>query len=132
MERYDYRNNTENDILVEVEELNKKQRQAVHDAIQKVREETEEEAIQESIAWFDNSILPLLKEYAELTSSILDVERDKRELIQATLRNSCGLEITETCKGLYMALIMAVQIIVDIDDKDLVLVLTYDCRKFVN
>lgn len=132
MDTYDYRENNEDDILAEVEELNKRQRQAVHEAIIKIREETEAETIQQNNNWFDNSILPALKKYAQLSSSVLDIERDKKEIIQATLRNSCGLEITETCRGLYMALNMAVHIMVDIEAGDPVLVLTYDCRKFVN
>lgn len=100
--------------------------------MEQIKTETEAETITKHLAWFNSAILPVLKEYAEQTSSILDIERDKKDIIQATLRNSCGLSIMENCHGLYMALIMAVQIFVDIEDKDPALVLTYDCHKFVN
>lgn len=132
MERYDFRDDSTNDILSEVEELNRRQRQAAHEAIKQIREETEAETILQNNQWFDSSILPALRTYAELTFSILDIERDRKEIIQATLRNSSGLEITESCRSLYMALIMAVQIFVDVEDGDPVLILTYDCRKFIN
>lgn len=82
--------------------------------------------------WFDTAIFPVLKEYAELTCSILDIERDKKEIIQAALRNSNGLDFTENSRCLYMASIMAVQTFVDVEQGDLVLILTYHCREFIN
>ena len=79
--------------------------------------------------WFNTAILPVLKEYAERTSSILDIERDRETLIQATLRNSCGLDISSDSHRLYMAVMSAVHIFVDVEDGDPVLVLTYDLKE---
>lgn len=79
--------------------------------------------------WFDKTVLPILQEFAEQTSSTLDVLRDKKEIIQATLRNSCGIGFSYNC--LYMVIIMASYVAVDVEDNDPVLILTYDCRKFV-
>ena len=132
-ERYDYTANGNNadDVLTEVERLNVKERLKLTEAMKQIKEDYVTEAAAKHMDWFDNTILPALKEYAELTSSLLDIERDRKEVIQATLRNSCGIEFSSDCRCLYMALIMAVQVIIDVEDKDPILVLTYDCRRFI-
>lgn len=134
MERYDFTDheNAADQVLSDVEELSNKERLALRKAMEQIKTETEAETITKHLAWFNSAILPVLKEYAELTSSILDVERDKKEIIQATLRNSCGLSFSYDCRCLYMAVIMASYVAVDVEDKDPILVLTYDCHKFVN
>lgn len=134
MERYDFTENGANtdDLLSEVENLDVKQRLALTEAMKQIKEDSEEEAAIKNMEWFNNTILPTLKEYAELTSSILDVERDNKRIVQATLRNSCGLEFSSDCRCLYMAIIMAAMVIIDVEDGDPVLVLTYDSNKFVN
>ena len=45
---------------------------------------------------------------------------------------SGGLDITENCKGMYMALMIAVHIFMDSDAGDAVLALTYDCCRIVS
>lgn len=134
MERYDFteNGNKADDILVEVEHLNIKQRLALTEAMKQIKENYGIEAAQKHKDWFDTTILPVLREYAELTSSILDIERDKKEIVQATLRNSCGLEFSVDCRCLYMALLVAVQVVVDVENNDSILVLTYDCHRFIN
>ena len=134
MERYDYtdRDSAADQVLAEVEELSNKERLALREAMEQIKKESETEAVSRHREFFDNAIFPVLKEFAEQTSSILDVERDKREIIQATLRNPCGLSIMENCHGIYMALLMAVQVIIDVEEADPVLVLTYDCQKFIS
>lgn len=134
IERYDFteNGNSADDILSDVEDLNIKQRLALHEAIKQIKINIESETVTKHMEWFDTAIFPVLKEYAELTCSILDIERDKKEIIQATLRNSNGLDFAENSRCLYMAIIMAVQIFVDVEQGDPVLILTYDCRKFIN
>lgn len=115
-----------------METLNVNQRLALHEAIMRIKAETEEAAVIKHMEWFDTAILPVLKEFAELTSSILDIERDKKEIIQATLRNSCGIEFSSGCRCMYVAVIMAAQVMVDVEQGDPVFILTYDCNKFIN
>ena len=71
------------------------------------------------------------KEYAQMTSSLLQIERDNGT-IDVLFRNSGGLDITENCKGMYMALMIAVHIFMDSDAGDAVLALTYDCCRIVS
>uniref|UniRef100_UPI0035218ACD hypothetical protein n=1 Tax=Enterocloster clostridioformis TaxID=1531 RepID=UPI0035218ACD len=102
---------------------------ALHEAIQRIRQDTEIEATTKHMEWFDTAILPVLKEYAEQTSSILDIERDREMLIQATLRNACGLDISSDSRCLYMAIMSTVHLSVDVENGDPVLVLTYDLKE---
>lgn len=112
MERYDFTVNADvvGSVPEELDRLTNKEIIAVHDAIQRIRKETEADATTKHIAWFDTAILPVLKEYAERTSSILDIERDRETLIQATFRNSGGLDISSESRCLYVAIMSAVHI----------------------
>lgn len=134
MERYDYTKNGANadDLLSDVERLDVKQRLTLHKMMEQMMTDVESEELKERMEWWDNSILHVLKEYAEITSSVLDVERDQPNIIQVTLRNHNGIEFTYDCRCLYMVIIMAVMVIVDAEDGVPVLVLTYDTSKFVN
>ena len=49
-------------------------------------------------------------------------------LIQATLRNACGLDISSDSHCLYMAIMSTVHLSVDVENGDPVLVLTYDLK----
>lgn len=131
MERYDFTVNADvvGSVPEELDRLTNKEIIAVHDAIQRIRKETETDATTKHIAWFDTAILPVLKEYAERTSSILDIERDRETLIQATFRNSGGLDISSESRCLYMAIMSAVHILIDVEGGDPVLILTYDLKE---
>lgn len=85
MERYDYTANVDlaRNVPEELDRLTNKEMIALHEAIQRIRQDTEIEATTKHMEWFDTAILPVLKEYAEQTSSILDIERDREMLIQA-------------------------------------------------
>ncbi|MCH1950957.1 hypothetical protein MCJ35_17280 [Enterocloster sp. OA13] len=130
MERYDFTVNTDmaGSVPEELDRLTNKEMIAVHEAIQRIKQDTETEETIKQMEWFDNAILPILKTYAERTSSILDIERDRETLIQATLRNPVGLDISSESHCLYMAIMSAVHILVDNEDGDPVLVLTFDLK----
>lgn len=59
------------------------------------------------------------------------MEREQKGLIQAALRNSCGLDISGSAFCLLMAIMAAAYINVDVEDGDPVLLLTYDYKKFI-
>jgi len=132
-ERYDFTVNEEiaGSVPEELDRLTNKQILAVHGAIQTIKQESVDEAITRHMEWFENGILPVLKQFAEQTASILDVEREQKGLIQAALRNSCGLEISGNSLCLLMAIMAAAYINIDVEDGDPVLILTYDYKKFI-
>lgn len=118
-------------MLVEVEELDNRQRVLLHEAIVKIKRDTQTSDLQKHMEWFDTVILPVIKEFAEMTSSSLEIQRDEIGIITACLRNTNGIDITESCHGMYMVLLIAVQIDFDTDDNESILALIYDCRKFI-
>ena len=111
-ERYDFTVNEEiaGSVPEELDRLTNKQILAVHGAIQAIKQDSVDEAITRHMEWFNNGILPVLKQFAEQTASILDVEREQKGLIQAALRNPCGLEISSDSLCLIMAIMAAVDL----------------------
>lgn len=77
-------------------------------------------------------ILTVLKDFAELTASLLEIERDDNGIITIAFWNKGGIDITESCKYMRIALFAASNISVDYDDEKVILVLVYDCNNFVN
>ena len=75
-ERYDYTGNDSlaDDVLTEVEQLDNRQRFAVHEAIQKIKRESETNDKRQYMEGFDACVLPALKEFAELTNSLLEIQ----------------------------------------------------------
>ena len=132
MERYDFRINAEiaGEVGAEIDKLETRQLLTIHKAIQDTKDLTEEERKQLYETWFRNAILPALKEFSELTSSCLEIEFVSG-VIQVAIRNAYGLDITESCHGLHMALVTAAYITINQENGDAVLGLVYDPKKFV-
>ena len=132
MERYDYRNNLEmaGEVSAEIDKLDTKQLVTVHQAIQTIRADTEADEKERYKNWFRAAILPVLKQFSELTSSCLEIEY--REFIDVKLRNGFGLDVTESCRGMHMALLVASHISIGKEQDEVVLGLIYDPRKFIN
>ena len=132
MERYDFRNNVEvaGEVGAEIDKLETRQLVTIHKAIQDTRDLTDAEQKHLYETWFRAAILPVLKEFSELTSSCLEIEFISG-VIQVAIRNGYGMDITESCHGLYMALITAAYIAINNEDGDAVLGLVYDPKKFV-
>ena len=114
MERYDYRNNADvaGEVGAEIDKLETRQLVKIRKAIQDTRDTAEAGRKQLYEIWFRNAILPALKEFSELTSSCLEIDYITG-LIQVAIRNAYGLDITESCHGLHMALVTAAYITIN-------------------
>lgn len=62
------------DVLTEVEQLDNRQRFVVHEAIQKIKRESETNDKRQYMEGFDACVLPALKEFAELANSLLEIQ----------------------------------------------------------
>lgn len=111
--------------------MSEKELEMAREAVRNIRETALLAQYERYNIWFDHTLLPIFKEYAQMTSSLLQVERDSGT-IDVLFRNSSGLDITENCKGMYMAFMMAVHIFIDSDGGDAILALTYDCCRIVS
>lgn len=134
MEQYDYRDNGKiaKRIGVEFDRLTTKQLNEVMEAIEDIKRTGERNDLAYHSEWFDKALLPVWKDIAERTSSLLEVERDGNGIIAVLLRNPNGIDIMEDCRSFYMLIMMAVGLIVQADGGDINLSMTYDCKKFVN
>jgi len=134
MEQYDYRKNpkTTAGIGLELDRLSVKQLQAVAEAVEDIKRAGNRNDLVQYSEWFDKALLLFWKEFAERTSSLLEVEREGDGIITILLRNSTGIDVMENCRAFYMLLVMASGITLQADSGDINLVMTYDCKKFIN
>lgn len=125
---YDYRIKAEelNRIAIDFDNLSGKQQLEVAEAIKNIKQEKEQEAK----ICFNSAILPILKDFAELTSSLLTIEENnKNQTVIATLKNSCSLDITENCRCMRGLLIIANYINITVEDEGIILSLIFDYEK---
>jgi len=132
MEQYDFTDaGNAKDIYGLLDCMSEKELEMAREAVRNIRETALLAQYERYNTWFDHTLLPIFKDYAQITSSLLQIERDSGT-IDVLFRNSSGLDITENCKGMYMALMTAVHIFMESDAGDAVLALTYDCCRIVS
>ena len=122
MEQNELLENNENDNVLEfdytgtdqagnladmAENLSQEEAAAAIEAIEKVRRERADDAVQDFRAWFDAALLPILKGFAELTGAKLTIRQDHFHDITATFTGRCGFDITATQKRMRMAMAAA-------------------------
>lgn len=135
MEIYDFRNTDLQDqqqkFMQEIDTLNKTEFNELVKQFEQIKEKSYTNDIETVIEWFDLAILPVLKDFAELTSSILEIERGTKNIITANIKNTNMVCITESCICFKMVLLGAAQIAIDRENEFVVLSLIFDCNKFI-
>ncbi len=129
MDTYDYQNRIDEvDRLSQViDSLSQKEAEAALKSIQETKELALNQKQEKYFQWFDIAVLPILQDFAEMTSSILTIEKDGITHITATLSNPCGLNITESCRYVKALLILTDDIGIDSVDGKATLTLVFDC-----
>lgn len=128
MERYDYSGIIEQaDKLISlVDTLNGPEITAVLQTISEAKQTSLKKSEEQTSQWFDVAILPLLKEFAEMTSSVLEIERPQNTYFIATLANSQGLDITESCRAMRFMLAFSNHVGINSTDGITTLTLIFD------
>lgn len=117
MEIYDYRNITDYKTEKAIDEATTKDIKELSEIMRDI--------IPQNIGWFQHSVLPLLKDYSELTASILTIEEmGTNKIVQ--IQNGYGFDITDECKSIYPALIAATYIHMSVQNDEIVLKLIYE------
>ncbi|MBS6952117.1 MAG: hypothetical protein KH230_02675 [Enterocloster asparagiformis] len=133
METYDYsEHGPGNDISAELDAMSPKELQAVAQAIRDIRRSSAHARQDSSRAWFNAAILPALRDFAEMTASVLEITDSDRPIVCAVLRNAEGLDITNSCKCMKMALNLADYIHMAADEGGVALSLTFDCQSYID
>ena len=107
MERYDYTDMGNTDlVLADMEILSRSQLRAVGEAITEIKKRSELESLSQFSQWFDTALLPMFKNFAETTCSVLEVSRNPAD-ITAVFRNPQGVDFSDDCRGMKTAFCMA-------------------------
>ncbi len=130
MERYDY-TDLENAGLVfaELDSLSRSQLKAVDNAITEIKKRGENESLSQFGRWFDAALLPVFKNFAETTCSLLEINRSPTN-ITVLLRNSRGVDISDECRSIKTAFCMAGHVYVQKEGDDMVLGMVYNWEQF--
>ncbi len=91
MDTYDYSNNSISELAGVMDKLTRKEVKQVLAAVETIKLQQAEDNRKTRNAWFDAGILPVLKEFAEMSGSVLIVEREQ-EVIAATFKNGIGFD----------------------------------------
>ena len=86
------------------ENLSQKEAAAAMEAIEKVHQKRADDAVRDFRTWFDAALLPILKDFAEITGSRLKIQQDPWHDITATFSSQCGIDIAPREKRMHMVI----------------------------
>ncbi|MCB7067687.1 hypothetical protein LI031_27945 [Enterocloster citroniae] len=131
MEIYDYREQKDyfEEASLKLDSFNNKQMKIASEAIDKIAIETEQTSQEFWLNWFDNAILPVLRDFAEMTTSLLEIEKNAY-LITATLCSQNSIDFTKNCMA-RLALFSAAHIEIDKCSDGVSLCLSFDYNKYI-
>lgn len=89
MDTYDYRQDTDsiNETQAKIDLLSEKEAKQVSEFISSLKEQSAKEQSTALLERFTSALLPSLKDFAELTGSLLTVEESKQYCVVAELTN---------------------------------------------
>lgn len=128
MEVYSYRENDGFEIEREIDSLSKAEKKQLDKALKQIRLEHASETVRCHMRWFDTAIVPILKNFAEMSSSELLIDKKADSLAIAVLKNPYGFDIMDTDKWWRTALTAAGHVGIDAEEGEVVLTLTFDCK----
>lgn len=128
MEKYDYSGTMEpSDQLNQLlDTLSKSEITAALQAISETKQANLKENERKRTQWFEVAIFPILKDFAEMTSSVLEIERPQTAHFIATLSNKYGFDITESCQAMRFLLTFSNHIGINKIEENVVLTLMFD------
>lgn len=129
MQTYDYRipNEAVDQAGAKIDKLSGKDRLKLAETAKDMQQAQEAEQFVKAKEYFTNAVLPGLKDFAEMSGSILTVEEhDERMSMQVCFRCDTGFDITESCRLMRSLLLMAGCIGIASEDGESILSLTYD------
>lgn len=109
--------------------LGKEERQQLQAAMKKIQEESCQKAAERSKEWFQKAVIPVLKDFAEITESVMTVKQMEGSIYEIILKNPYGYDITEDSRSLRIMMGLAVHIGIEMRNGEVILALTYDCSK---
>ena len=115
-----------NRIYKEIGDLNTKELLELQGAITQIKENSQKEKKENTLSWLEQSVISVLKDYAEEIGGTFNSEDDEVGNRIITLRNDGGFDIDSENVRLRMALSVASYTYIVYGDGKSVLNLTYD------
>ena len=92
-----------------------------------------QQALEKAKDYFNKAILPGLKDFAEMSCSVLCIqEHGKQETIQVLFKSETGFDITESCRLMRSLVFMANFIGIMTENEDTILSLIYDYKELLD
>lgn len=129
MDKYDYRQETDsiNEAETEIDSLSENEAKQVLEFINTLKEHSAKEQTATLLERFNSALLPSLKDFAEITGSLLTVEESKHSCIVAELTNNQGFDITESCRIIRAIFTLANQVGILSKDGQTCISFIFDC-----
>lgn len=133
MKTYDYRQKTDpiDELHIAMDNLTAEEAKAALASIEDKKKEIAKIRLKRSLNWFYSSILPVIKDFSERTSSVLCVEKPDGAIFVVTIQNKYGLEISTDYIAMQKIFIFADHIGLNIRDGIPSLSLIFDCSKLM-
>lgn len=118
-------------IGLAMDTLTDKQMLQLAEAIKLIKWKEAEEHRLNNVYWFKTTILPILQDFAEGSSSSFAMEQDDKDIIAVSFRNVNDIEITGDSLHIKFAISLAASITITCDNGESILLLTYDCNRLM-
>ena len=101
---FDYRTQEQLGINTGLDKLNPEQIQQLGEALRQIRQESQQQAAERSLKWFYAAVVPVLKDFASTTESVLELREMAGNIVEAGLRNRIGYDITKNARCMKMVM----------------------------
>ena len=128
---FDYRTQEQLGISTELDKLNPEQMQQLGEALRQIRQESQQQAAERSLKWFYAAVVPVLKDFASTTESVLELREMAGNIVEAGLRNRIGYDITKNARCMKMVMGLAVHMEIGVKGEEVLLTLTFDCNEMI-
>ena len=115
------------EISVKMESMGKKQLDQLQTEAARILTESRRDQIEESQTWFETAALPVLKNFAEISSSALEISNEDETTIIATFQNKCGYDLAEDDRHMRMLVGLSNHVSIEKNGDNIMLVLAFDC-----
>lgn len=131
MATYDYRSGWDPELDGQLDTLSSEERKRLDKAVQQIRQESQQQAAERSLKWFYTAIVPVLKDFASTTESVLELREMAGNIVEAGLRNRIGYDITKNARCMKMVMGLAVHMEIGVKGEEVLLTLTFDCNEMI-
>lgn len=115
------------EITDQVDSLSQTQLKLLKEQMERIIKNSKEDERKESKKWFERSVIPILRNFAETASAALEISDEDETVISATFQNKGGYDLTENDRHMRMLVGLSNHVSIEKNGDNIVLVLAFDC-----